>query len=133
MATDICCVLTTADRAARMFMRRRPDPPRRLYRTRKPAMPPDDVSRLPAADEVHDLDHVVGLKQRGRVLGAGDDLAIALDGDGAAREAEELDEGAHREAVGDVVGFAVDREPHRLPSVPELTDRANPTYARCSP
>lgn len=64
--------------------------------------------RSSAADEMNDLEHVASAEQRRRMVGASDDLAIALDGNGPRRESEKLDECANGRAFGDFAPGSVD-------------------------
>ena len=65
-----------------------------------------------AAYEVHDLQHVTGLKLGAGVLGPGHDFTVPFHGHGALGQAQGFDQAAYRGARGDLVGVAVDGDLH---------------------
>jgi hypothetical protein len=65
---------------------------------------------------MHDLEHVTVRERRGLMLGARHDVAVTLHRYGPARQVEELDQPADRDALGDFVRLAIDLKVHAHPS-----------------
>jgi len=67
------------------------------------------------ADEIHDLDRIAGLDDRGVVAGTLDDREIVLDGNAAGIDVELGEQRADAQRARNVTRFAVDAYGQSLP------------------
>ncbi len=67
---------------------------------------------LPAADKHHNLKRIIGAHLRLAPPRAGQNIAIALDGDTIFRHAEVFEQRSHIEAVGNFPALSIDCNRH---------------------